>query len=109
MDTYDEHLQELYSTIAEKQLGVAPILEQTAEECVELAHALLKFARKLRNENPTPTEFPDLFNKMDEETADVEVCIDILRRCVIRTPEVEKTKIEKVIRWKKRLEEREEN
>lgn len=32
-----------------EQTGEAAVLEQTAEECTELAHACLKMARKLRS------------------------------------------------------------
>ena len=42
-----------YKEILE-HVGEAAVLEQTAEECAELAHACLKMARKLRGENPTP-------------------------------------------------------
>ena len=36
------------------RIGLPALLEQTAEECTELAHACLKEARRLRGENPTP-------------------------------------------------------
>lgn len=35
-------------------IGKPALLELTAEECVELAHACLKLARVIRQENPTP-------------------------------------------------------
>ena len=34
-----------------EKIGIPAMLEQTAEECVELAHACLKLARYYRNEN----------------------------------------------------------
>ena len=37
-----------------EQIGECAVLEQLAEECVELAQAALKLARKKRGENPTP-------------------------------------------------------
>ena len=36
-----------------ERVSTPVLLEQTAEECVELAHVLLKYARYLRGENPT--------------------------------------------------------
>lgn len=36
------------------RIGLPALLEQTAEECSELAQACLKYARLLRQENPTP-------------------------------------------------------
>ena len=37
-----------------EQIGLPAMLEQMAEETAELTQALLKYSRKLRNENPTP-------------------------------------------------------
>ena len=62
------------STIVEK-IGVPALLEQTAEECCELAQACLKMARKLRDENPTPKSVEDIRDNLVEEMADVEVCL----------------------------------
>ena len=42
------------------EIGVPAMLEQLAEECSELAHASLKLARKIRGENPTPKDIPEL-------------------------------------------------
>ena len=36
------------------RIGLPATLEQTAEECAELAHACLKEARRMQGENPTP-------------------------------------------------------
>lgn len=57
-------------------IGVPALLEQTAEECSELAHACLKAARKMRNENPTPKSVDDILAELTEEIADVQLCID---------------------------------
>ena len=51
------------------------LLEQTAEEATELAHACLKYARILRGENPTPISAEDAQEQVILEAADVEVCI----------------------------------
>ena len=52
--------------------------EQMAEECVELAQALLKKARKLRNENFTPKTMNEIDNNIDEEFNDVMLCAIVL-------------------------------
>ena len=53
-------------------------LEQTAEECIELAHALLKKSRKLRGENWTPATLYELNYKISEEYTDVMMCFKLL-------------------------------
>lgn len=54
------------------------LLELTAEECVELAHACLKLARVIRQENPTPVTSDEAIANIEEEIADVDICIDEL-------------------------------
>ena len=61
-------------------IGEPALLEQTAEEAIELAHACLKLARKLRAENPTPIKACDLHEAIMSEWADVDVCITELTR-----------------------------
>lgn len=63
--------------IAEKT-GTPALLEQVAEECMELAHACIKAARKIRGESYTPDCWPGLSYKIHEETADVINSIDVL-------------------------------
>ena len=53
------------------RIGEAAMWEQLAEECVELAHAALKMARILRNENPTEASRNLTLIHVDEEYADV--------------------------------------
>ena len=65
-------------SIVEK-IGVSALLEQTAEECCELAHACLKMARKLRDENPTPKSVEDIRDELSEEMADVAVCLNMIK------------------------------
>ncbi len=59
-------------------IGIPATLEQTAEECAELAHACLKLARVLRSENPTPVTEVEAVGNLREELADVQICIDEL-------------------------------
>ncbi len=54
------------------------ILEQMAEECAELSKALLKKARKIRNENYTPLDMETIDNNITEEFTDVAICAEVL-------------------------------
>lgn len=58
-------------------VGKPAVLEQLAEECAELAHAALKLARILRDENPTPVTLEDALTCFYEEVHDVRCCIDV--------------------------------
>ena len=61
-----------------ENLPPAALFEQLAEECVELSKCALKQARLLRGENPTPVDSVELTKDLDEESADVLLCLDIL-------------------------------
>lgn len=56
------------------RIGAAAMYEQLAEEAAELAHAALKIARILRNENPTPVTPSQGFDMVAEEYSDVVQC-----------------------------------
>lgn len=58
-----------------ERIGMPALLEQTAEECTELAHACLKEARRLRGENPTPCTEEECYSKIVAEEADVQNCM----------------------------------
>lgn len=89
-----------------KEIGVPALLEQCAEECGELSHACLKMARKLRHENPTPMSKQKIFEHLNEETADVQLCIDALFKAGVLTRDVvDSNKIVKAARWEQRMEE----
>ena len=90
-----------------EEIGVPALFDQTAEECVELAHVCIKLARKLRQENPTPIDIPDIMSKLDEETADVMLCLNILRHegYLADVEYMEKIVHRKELRWVERLEE----
>jgi len=62
----------------ELTLSKAAIYEQLAEECVELAHACQKKARKLRGENPTPLEMDEIDDAVTEELTDVTLVASVL-------------------------------
>lgn len=94
-----------------KEIGPPATLEQTAEECVELAdaiasllrlaHGCQKEARRLRGENPTPATEEECRAAIREEMADVSVCLGQLNE--IGYPidmEIVRSKIE---RWEYRI------
>ena len=60
------------------RIGKPALLEQTAEECTEPAHACLKEARRLRGENSTPKTTPECWLAISEELADLQICIEML-------------------------------
>ena len=85
------------------RIGLPATLEQTAEECAELAHACLKEARRLRGENPTPCTEEECKVAIMEEMADVALCLDILDDSdYTLDPIIAKAKLD---RWRKRLDE----
>lgn len=90
-------------TIIER-IGKPALLEQTAEECTELAHACLKEARRLRGENPTPATEAECRAAIREEMADVSVCLGRLNEAGYPIDmEAVKAKID---RWESRIDER---
>lgn len=93
-------------TIVER-IGEPAFLEQLAEECSELAQAALKTARKYRGENPTPKTIDECYDALQEEIADVMLCVSEYLDC--KGPDyldrVMLMKFKKHERWKRRLEE----
>ena len=62
-------------------IGVPATLEQMAEECNELAHACLKFARYLRGENPVHGKTKEeMLDNLYEEIADAYVSLREVRK-----------------------------
>ena len=87
-------------------IGQSALLEQCAEECIELAHACLKAARKLRNENPTPMTWEDISHNLNEETADVTLCITALvNDGILSHYSIDSMCMTKEERWEKRIKE----
>ena len=81
------------------KIGEAAVLEQLAEECTELAPSALQLARKIRGENPTPKSLEECKASLQEEAADVELCID----GYIDWTEYSRTIARKRMRWAIRL------
>lgn len=93
-----------------EKIGTPALLEQCAEECNELAHACLKMARKLRNENPTPAKEEDILNSLVEEIANIWVCIgEIVNSDIVSYDAVDSVVMQKRQRWENRIAEKENN
>ena len=87
-------------------IGTPAMLEQTAEECVELAHACLKLARYLRGENKVYKTKEEIYSNLSEEIADVYICIgELLEAGVISQESIDSNIMTKLERMRKRLEE----
>lgn len=82
-----------------EKIGEAAALEQLAEESAELAQAALKYARKLRGENPTPKETNELVHNVVEEYTDVVVCA----MCLKLNPNFE-IMFSRLKRWQERIQ-----
>ena len=91
-----------------KELSVAAVLEQLAEESAELCQAALKYARILRMENPTPVDKRTAIANLIEEKGDVEICFAVLgKKMPLEYAHTYLDKETKKHRWLYRLEEKE--
>lgn len=88
-----------YMWIIRERTPLPAQYEQFAEECVELAHAALKYARLLRGESPTPVTAEAAFDAVQEEANDVHLMAKLL---YIR-PDRDAVSV-KLKRWVDRLE-----
>lgn len=106
-ETCDEFEEK--TTIIEK-IGEPAVLEQLAEECSELAQSALKLARKMRGENPTPKSFNECYDALQEEMADVMLCMGTYIEKYSNDFYVEIATIrdEKKARWEQRIKEMED-
>lgn len=87
-------------------VGLPASLEQLAEECNELGKASLKMARKLRGENPTPLTKEEIMENLNEEMADVMLCINnLVEAGFISNESIESVMLQKEKRWYERLNE----
>ena len=87
-------------------IGTPAMLEQTAEECIELSHACLKLARYLRGGNKVYKTKEEIYSNLSEELADVYICIDeLLEAGVISHESIDSNIMTKLERMRKRLEE----
>ena len=74
------------------------LYEQLAEECTELAHAALKVARIIRDENPTPVNLVDALNMVNEEFTDLMLVASVIE-LTIDDDALQK----KIKRWNERM------
>ena len=90
-----------------KVLGEPAVLELLAEECTELAQAALKMARKQRKENPTPMTYQRCRANLEEELADVTLCVELLHTSSKDTSVINPVMVEAILDQKrKRMKER---
>ena len=92
------------------------ILAQLAEEASELAQAALKLRRALDGTNPTPKSVEECLENIQEEMANVFVCLTMFGKSAERDriliynrymEKIIKIENEKKARWLSRLEEKE--
>lgn len=87
-----------------EKIGVAAMLEQTAEESAELAQACLKMARLLRKENPVYSTKLEIIENLSEEMADVLICLqELLDYEVVKESLVEGDRLKKLNRMANRV------
>lgn len=84
-----------------KTLGMPEVLAQLAEEAAELSQAALKLRRALEKRNPTPTAAAVADKDLQEEFADVLLCMTMVG---LEKGIVERTIRAKAHRWATRLE-----
>ena len=91
----------------ESAVPVRQRLEQAAEECTELAQALLKLCRTLPDsKNPTVISQQEAISKVKEECADVYLCVKFVSDILEMSENELKSRMDvKKERWLKRLKE----
>lgn len=89
------------------QLGDEELLAQLSEECNELAKAALKMRRVLDGRNPTPVRMSEAWANLQEEIADVLLCLQALD-IDYTEPEYGAQMAAKLDRWAGRLRKAEE-
>ncbi|MBQ8382027.1 MAG: hypothetical protein IJX47_02350 [Clostridia bacterium] len=98
--THHETIQEIRKMISEEDM-----LCQLAEECAELAQAALKLRRAVTQTNPTTvTNFEAIVN-LQEEAADVLLCLRVLPATAASGRIVDSVIFSKADRWLNRLRE----
>jgi len=95
--------------LVRKITEIMPITERLvclAEEASELAQAALKYRRTLIDTNPTPMLEEEAYDKLMEEIADVELCLETL---YTNDAFINLIMNQKAERWLRRLENRDES
>ena len=103
---------ELFAQVAEEAvelslaaMDIAPLEDGSplAKAASRLAHSSLKLRRTLSPENPTPISTEEAMLKVQEETADVLLCLRVLG-IDVAGPDVALIQKQKLARWVERLE-----
>lgn len=87
--------------IIRNNVSMPDILDQLAEEAVELSHAALKLARIKRGTNPTPVTEEEATKNLIEELSD----LGLITHYVLDIDPDEMIVQKKLVRWKDRIEE----
>jgi NTP pyrophosphatase (non-canonical NTP hydrolase) len=90
-----------------EQLPGDELLAQLAEESIELSHAALKLRRVVEGKNPTPISLSAAFANLEEEIADVLLCLEILGYGIQELTRYRGMMDAKLERWTRRLREKE--
>lgn len=77
------------------------LLAQLAEETAELSQAALKMRRVLDGRNPTPVGYQQALKDLNEEVADVQLCLDMIG--FLDADTIKQMRKEKLARWLSRL------
>lgn len=83
------------------RLPQSVILMQLAEECAEVSKAALKLARIYQGVNPTPIKEDEALEALNEELADLTVCVGCLDG--IDYDAIDSIQDKKIARWATRL------
>lgn len=89
-----------------EKLTPSEVLAQLAEEAAELAQAALKLRRVICPDNPTPIKLTEAVEALNEEIADVYLCVEVLASAGwgVDALTIAKTMDLKLNRWAERLE-----
>ena len=101
--TYKDKLKKIFNIIQSEA-----VLEQLIEESGELIQASAKRLRIMRGTNPTPITYKENTESLQEEIADVQLCIDLVIQAMNydnteTQKNIELTKQRKLSRWLERL------
>lgn len=88
-------------------LSQEELLAQVAEEAAELAQAALKLRRVLNGNSPTPVQYSDAVDQLNEEMADVMLCTDQLH--FLDMEKIKQIYAAKEKRWLERMQRRKDN
>lgn len=102
-------IREKLKSYVQSKLTTPELLAMLAEEAAELGHAALKLRRVLDGTNPTPVTFTEAAGKLQEEVADVMLCISVMDYAFEANDDTaHDIQDRKLRRWADRLREKEE-